>query len=129
MVETTTIIKNLKPGNYIVIDGEACKVTKITKSKPGKHGSAKVRLEAMGIFDDKKRTLLRPGDAVVEIPIIEKRRAQIVSISGEMVQLMDMSDYSTFETDIPEVFRGKLSPGKEVVYWRVKNKVMIKELK
>lgn len=122
-------IKELKPGHYIIIDDEPCKVTNIVKSKPGKHGSTKVRLEAVGIFDDKKRGLLKPSTADVQQPIIEKRKAQIISVDGDIGQLMDLEDYSTFEAMIPEEFKGKLDSGQEVLYWKIQNKVIIKELR
>lgn len=129
MVETQAIIKTLKPGSYVLIEDEPCRVTKVVKSKPGKHGASKVRLEAVGIFDNKKRTLLKPGDANVDIPIIEKKKAQVISVLGETVQLMDLEDYSTFEVHMPEEFKNKLSPGANVVYWKFRNKTMIKDVK
>lgn len=129
MVETQATIKTLKPGSYVLIEDEPCRVTKVVKSKPGKHGASKVRLEAVGIFDNKKRTLLKPGDANVDIPIIEKKKAQVISVLGETVQLMDLEDYSTFEVHMPEEFKNKLSPGANVVYWKFRNKTMIKDVK
>jgi translation initiation factor 5A len=129
MVETQATIKTLKPGSYVMIEDEPCKVTKLVKSKPGKHGASKVRLEGVGIFDGKKRTLLKPGDANVDIPIIEKKKAQVISVLGETVQLMDLDDYSTFEANIPDEFKGKLSPGASVLYWKFRNKTLIKDVK
>ena len=32
---------SLKAGSYVIIDGEPCRIVEMTKSKPGKHGSAK----------------------------------------------------------------------------------------
>jgi len=132
MPTTTTTMRKSKPGNYIVIDGEACKVTSMTKSKPGKHGAAKVRLEAMGLFDSKKRIILKPADASVEPPIIDKRKAQVISIAGNIVQLMDLESYETFETTIPEEFKSRLtagSEGAEVLYWQFDKNIMIKEVR
>jgi translation initiation factor 5A len=120
-------IKDLKPGHYVMIDDEPCKVVSTIKSKPGKHGSTKVRLEAMGIFDNKKRGLLKPATADVPQPIIEKKKAQVISVSGDMAQLMDLEDYSTFDATVPEEFKGKLDSGTEVLYWKIKNRVLIKE--
>jgi len=122
-------IKDLKPGNYVMIDGEPCKVVSVTKSKPGKHGAAKVRLEGMGIFDNRRRYLLKPADANVDVPIIEKKRGQIITVMGDTVQIMDLEDYSTFETTIPEEFKGKLEPGNEVGYWKIGNRILIKDVK
>jgi len=132
MAEKTTEIKNCKPGSYIMIDGEACKVTSMIKSKPGKHGSAKVRLDAVGIFDDKKRNLMKPATATVEIPLIEKQRAQVISVSGDIVQLMDLQTYETFECSIPEEFKERIKPGSEgteVMYWKIGEKKQIKEVR
>ncbi|MFH1294591.1 MAG: translation initiation factor IF-5A, partial [Candidatus Aenigmatarchaeota archaeon] len=101
----------------------------LVKSKPGKHGSAKVRLEAVGIFDGKKRFILKPAATTVEIPIIEKRNAQVVSVSGATVQMMDLEDYSMFDANIPDDLKGKLDSGKEIIYWKWKSRVLIKQLK
>lgn len=119
----------VKPGSYIVIDGEPCKVSSVVKSKPGKHGSTKAKIEAVGLFDSKKRIILKPTSASIEQPDILKRKAQVIMVSGDSVQLMDMEDYTTFETAIPEEFKGKLEPGKEVVIWKIGSKVMIRELR
>jgi len=129
MADTFATIKGLKNGHYIVIDGEPCAVSEVVKSKPGKHGAAKVRLEAVGLFDNKKRFILKPADTTVEVPIIEKRNAQVVTVSGATAQLMDLEDYAMFEANVPEEFRGKLDSGKEIIYWKWQGRVMIKQLK
>lgn len=132
MAVTSSTLKNAKPGSYIVVDGEACKVTSMTKSKPGKHGAAKVRLEAVGLFDGKKRAVMKPADSPVDVPVIDKRKAQTISISGSIVQLMDLETYETFETAIPEEFKSRLTPGSEgteVLYWIFERHILIKEVR
>ncbi len=122
-------IKNLKKGSYVMVDDEPCKVMGITLSKPGKHGSTKARIEVMGIVDGRKKFIVKPSYADVEAPIIEKKSGQVISLSGDIVQLMDLEDYSTFETNIPEEFKEKLESGKEVVYWKIGKKIIIKDIK
>lgn len=129
MGETTATIKDLKPGNFVLIDGEPCKVIDLVKSKPGKHGAAKIRLEGMGIFDNRRRFLLKPADASVDVPSVEKKAAQIISVSGDIVQMMDLTDYSTFDATIPEEFKGKMEAGREILYWKIGEKILIKELR
>ena len=108
-------IKDLKEGKYVIIDGEACRVLKITKSKPGKHGGMKARLEAVGIFDDQKRNIMGPVSQKVEIPIISKDTCQVLNVVGGNVQLMDMTSYETFELPVPKDYKGELSQGNEVL--------------
>ena len=129
MAEKVGEVKDLKVGSYVMIDGEPCKVIRITKSKPGKHGSTKARVEAVGVFDDKKRTLLKPTSASCQIPIILKKGAQVVSITGNVAQLMDLGDYSMFESEIPDDLKSKIQPGKEVEYWEIGSRKMIKQAK
>lgn len=129
MAEKVGEVKDLKVGSYVMIDGEPCRVTKITKSKPGKHGSTKARVEASGVFDSKKRTLLKPTSASCNIPIILKKGAQVVSITGNVAQLMDLTDYSMFDSEIPGDMKGKVQPGKEVEYWEIGSRKMIKMVK
>ena len=129
MAEATVVAKNLKKGNYIIADGEPCRVINVGHSKTGRHGSTKVRIEAVGIFDEKKRLILKPGAASLDVPIIQKGTAQVISVAGDVVQLMDLSDYSTFQTSIPDELKGKLQSGTEITYWKVENRVVIKEIK
>ena len=97
-------LKTVKVGKYIVLDGEASKVTSLTTSSPGKHGAAKARLEAVGIFDGQKRSLVKPVDTKVEVPILDKRIGQILAVMGDQVQIMDLETFETFELPIPAEF-------------------------
>ena len=107
-------MKDVKPGKYILIDGVPCKVVELDFSSPGKHGAAKVRVTAVGIFDNQKRTMLAPSHADIEVPLITKKKAQVVSITELSAQLMDLENYDTFEVPIPEDFRSSLKAGAEV---------------
>ncbi len=107
---------DLKIGKYVLIDDAACRVVSIDKSKPGKHGAAKMNVVAIGLFDNIKRTIAKPSDADVEIPIINRKRAQVVSVTGTSAQLMDLESYETFEAEIPEDMRAELEAGKEIQY-------------
>ena len=90
-------VKDLKTGRYVLIDGVPCRVVEIQKSKPGKHGAAKARVTAIGIFDGSKKQLLKPVDANIEVPEVERKMAQVVADMGSTIQLMDMQTYETFE--------------------------------
>jgi translation initiation factor 5A len=127
MVTTRSSIKNLQPGRYCVIDGEPCKVLDVSHSVSGKHGGAKSRLEAIGLFDNKRRSVVKPADAEMEVPIIEKKIGQVVAISGNSAQIMDMTDYETFESVIPEELKDKIAQGKEVSYWVIMGKKILVE--
>jgi translation initiation factor 5A len=109
-------VRTLKENRYILIDEEPCKIVSITTSKPGKHGEAKARIEAIGVFDGQKRSVVYPVKHKVGVPMIDKRTAQVVSLMGKNVQLMDMETYEVFEMPIPEELEGQLEPGKEVMY-------------
>ena len=53
-------VRDLKVGRYVLIDEEPCKIMSISTSKPGKHGEAKARIDAVGIFDEQKRSVVHP---------------------------------------------------------------------
>ena len=129
MVTTRSSIKNLQPGRYVVIDEEPCKVLDVTTSVSGKHGGAKARLEAVGLFDNKRRSVVKPADAEMEVPIIEKKIGQVVAIMGNNAQIMDMTDYETFELAIPEELKDKIAQGKEVSYWIIMGRKMLMEVR
>ena len=109
-------VRTLKVNRYMIIDDEPCKIMSISTSKPGKHGEAKARIEAIGIFDGQKRSVVHPVKHKVHVPIIDKRNAQVLALMGDNVQLMDLDTYDTFEMRIPDEFKGQLQPGGEVSY-------------
>ena len=129
MVTTRSSIKNLQVGKFIVIDDEPCKVLNVTTSVPGKHGGAKARLEAVGIFDNRRRSIVKPADTEIEIPIVEKKVGQVVAIAGDTAQIMDMESYETFDSKIPEELKGKLMQGGEVIYWILMGRKMLMQVK
>jgi len=129
MATSVGTLRNCKPGSYLMIDGEPCRVTNFSKSKPGKHGAAKVRLEGVGLFDNKKRVLMKPADSNVDIPVIEKKKAQVLSVSGDIAQLMDLDSYETFDASVPEELKSKLDSGVEVLYWQFEGKLQIREIR
>jgi translation initiation factor 5A len=124
-------VGSVKEGQYIVIDGEPCRIVGLEKSKPGKHGSAKARIVAIGVFDGIKRSIVSPVDARIEVPVIEKRSGQVISTTPEIVQLMDLETYETFETPMPaeEEIKSRISDGAEVEYWKILGRVKIIRVK
>ena len=110
-------VRTLRVGRYVIFDDEPCKIMSISTSKPGKHGESKARIEAIGVFDGQKRSVVHPVKHKVHVPIIDKRSAQILALMGDdVVQLMDLDSYDTFEMPIPDEYKGKLEPGNEILY-------------
>ncbi|NYZ74329.1 translation initiation factor IF-5A [Candidatus Micrarchaeota archaeon] len=114
MVEKVfAVAKELKIGKYVLIDDIPCKVVEIESSKPGKHGAAKMRVTAMGVFEGQKKTLLTPGDADVDVPIIERKNVVILSVSGNSAQVMDQQTNEVYDLEVPAELQGQAVAGKE----------------
>jgi translation initiation factor 5A len=107
-------MKDLKVGRFVMIDGIACRVVDIEVSAPGKHGAAKMRITGIGIFDGQKKTLLKPSSGDIEVPVITKKKAQVVSVSDTTAQVMDLESYETFDLPIPEDMKGSVKAGAEI---------------
>jgi len=122
-------VGNLQKGSYIVVDGVACKVADTQTSRPGKHGHAKVRLQAIGIIDGKKRDVVMPGHDSVDVPIIEKKTAQVLSVQGDKANVMDGETYETFDLAIPEELKGQVVEGCEILYWEILDTRVMKQIK
>src|SRR5918993_4242012 len=117
---------SLKVGSYIIIDGEPCRIVSYDHSKPGKHGSAKARVAAIGVFDGSRHSMVSPVSANVEVPLINKKTGQIISLSGQTLPIMDLATFEVFETSaIEDEIRDKISQGSEVEYWKVLDRVKI----
>ena len=116
----------LKVGSYVMIEDQPCRIVSYSKSKPGKHGSAKARVVAMGVFDGVKRSFVKPRSSQVVVPIIEKRAGQVIALLPSAIQIMDLETYEIFETPIPEeALKSKLTSGVEVEFWRILDRIKI----
>ena len=122
-------VGSLKKGDTIIIDGAACKVTDTATSRPGKHGHAKVNMMAVGLLDGKKRNLVMPGHDKVEAPIIGKKNAQVLSVSGKTANVMDMETYETLDLEIPDELKDQVHEGVEVLYWSIMGTNVMKQVK
>ena len=116
---------SLKVGSYIIIDNEPCRIVSYDHSKPGKHGSAKARISAIGVFDGSKHSMVSPVSANVDVPLIDKRSGQIISISGQSLQIMDLETFEVFETDVDNEMKDKIRQGGEVEYWKVLERIKV----
>ncbi|MEM2932621.1 MAG: translation initiation factor IF-5A [Candidatus Pacearchaeota archaeon] len=117
---------DIKEGNNVIIDGAPCVVKRIDISKTGKHGASKVRLEAVGIIDGKKRITVMPGDERLEVPTIIKKRAQVISLMGERASVMDLESFETFDLAIDEELQGTITEGDNVEYWDIDGVKIVK---
>ncbi len=115
-MKTLNEVRNLRVNGYMIIDDEPCKIISISTSKPGKHGEAKARIEAVGLFDGQKRSVVHPVKHKVGVPMIDKRQGQVITASGDMAQIMDLETYETFDMMVDEEFQGKLEAGQEINY-------------
>lgn len=120
-----------KPGTYIAIDGDVYVVKDNEHSKAGKHGHAKCRITLENVFTGSKKQIVKPADDRLDSPIILKKTGQVLSITGDSVQIMDLETYETIELLLPkeEELRNKLEPNAEVEYWEVLGKRILRKVK
>lgn len=127
--KTTTDAGSLKPGRYVMIDGVPCVVKNIEVSRTGKHGHAKCRIEAISLINDEKKIIISPAHDKVDVPIVDKRDAQVLSIIGDKANVMDSTSYETFDLKIPEELKGKIKEGSQIIYWSMMGQKIIKQAK
>ena len=120
---------SLQKGNYVVIDGVACIVSDVSISRPGKHGHAKVNYSGVGLLDGKKRNTVAPGSDTVEVPVIDKRNAQVLSVHGNSCNVMDSETFESFDLDIPAELVDDIKEGVTVLYWVILGDKVMKQIK
>ncbi len=119
-----------KVGRYIIVDGMACVVKSIQVSKTGKHGHSKARVEAQGLIDENvKKIFIKPMSDNIDVPIVEKENAQVLSVKDNKANVMDMTTFETFDLEVPEEFKAQLKEGVQITYWKLMGKKVIKQVK
>ena len=119
----------IKKGMTIVFDNKACVVRDVSVGKSGKHGHAKARIEAISILDDQKIIKVMPGGDKIDIPLIEKKTAQVLSLKADQANVMDLESFETFDLKVPEELKDKVIEGVQVIYWIILSQKVIMQLK
>lgn len=112
-------------GAIILIDGEPYQVKSNDKSKSGKHGAAKCRIQAIGVFSDKKKVIAVPGHERFDVPNVEKKRAQVLNVGDGTASVMDLESYETIDVPYYEELKEQIEPDKQVEVWDIEGKKMI----
>ena len=128
MVARVIEATEMRVGTYLLLDDVAHQVKKMDISKTGKHGHAKVRFEAVSAFTGKKKVAVVPGHDKFEVPMINKKEAQVLSVSGTTASLMDSESFENFDLEIGEDLQGSVSDGVSVEYWDIEGEKLLKKV-
>jgi len=115
----------LRSGNIFMSDGEAFTVRSNDISKTGKHGASKCRIEAVGVFSGKKKILTIPGGERFDVPNVEKRKYQVLSVEGDSVSAMDLESYETVDMPTNESLREQIQAEKTIEVWDIEGRKAI----
>src|SRR6056297_595838 len=113
-------------GTNITHEGAYYTVKKMDISKTGKHGHAKCRIEAANMFTGNKKIFVIPGHDKLEVPMVRKNKAQVLSVADNRASVMDLESFETIEIDIPEELKDELQENDNVEYWDIEGKLIIK---
>ncbi len=113
-------------GTNIIHDGATYTVKKIDVSKTGKHGHAKCRIEAQNMFQGNKKIFVIPGHDKLEVPMVTKNKAQVLSIGEDKISVMNIESFETIEIDIPEELKGQFAENDNLEYWDIEGKLLLK---
>lgn len=118
----------LKEGSFVTLEGGAYNIRSIEISKTGKHGHPKCRIEAVSVMDGKKKVMAVSGHERFEVPLVEKKKAQILSINGDVVSLMDLESFENLELPVPEELKDQVKETANVEYWDIEGKRLLKRV-
>ncbi|KAK4691029.1 translation initiation factor 5A, partial [Lecanoromycetidae sp. Uapishka_2] len=117
----------LRKGGYVLIKSHPCKISYQSTSKPGKHGHAKVNIEAYDIFTHQKLVDSGPAYHNVGVPVVVKKEYLLLHIandgflslfaveSGEMREDVRMPDAAEVKEKIEKLWKGGRSSVSVVV--------------
>lgn len=116
-----------KVGTNIMVDGTPCTVKSMDVSKTGKHGHAKCRIEAVGIITGNKKVFVVPGHDRFDVPLVEKRKAQVLSKGNGNISLMDLENFETIEVPCPdEDLFNELEENGNCEYWDIEGQKIVR---
>ncbi len=133
-------VSKIKKGGFILHDDIAYRVIDITHSKAGKHGHGKYRIDAVSLIGNKKISIVVSSGHKVDVPIIEKHNAQVLTIetkvetinnekiTKKIANVMDLETYETFDLEVPEELKDQIKEGDKVMYWSIMGEKVMKQI-
>merc|ERR1712184_223598 len=92
----------LRKGGFVMIKNRPCKIVKMSTSKTGKHGHAKVHLVALDIFTGKKLEDICPSTHNMEVPNVKRKDYQLIGMEDDFLSLMDDSGDTRDDLKCPD---------------------------
>jgi translation initiation factor 5A len=125
MVLRLTDAHGIKPGQIFLVETEPYKALSNDISKTGKHGASKCRIVAIGVFNGKKKIIAVPGGERFDVPNVEKKRVQVLSVGERVASVMDLDSYETIDVTYDEELKGQLQPEQQAEIWDIEGKKVI----
>ena len=113
-------------GTNILLEGIPFTIKKIDISKTGKHGSSKCRMEAVDMINGNKKVFVVPGHERFEVPLVNKNKAQVLSISEDRASVMNLESFETIEVSIPEELKEQFGENDNIEYWDIEGNLLVK---
>jgi len=115
----------LERGNYFIYNGEPVRVLRKEVIVVGTHSHSKLKFYIQGLREKGERTVtFQHSDRVEKIEIMRKQ-GQIISKSGNKVQLMDAVSYETLDSSLPQKLADDVNEGDSVTFVDLNGKIEI----
>ena len=119
------IASDLDKGNYFIYNGEPVRVLRKEVIVVGTHSHSKLKFYIQGLREKGERTVtFQHSDRVEKIEIMRKQ-GQIISKSGNKVQLMDAVSYETLDSSLPQELADDVNEGDSVTFVDLNGKIEI----
>ena len=116
----------VRVGTNIILEGGSFTVKKMDVSKTGKHGHAKCRIEAENMISGAKKVFVVPGHERFEVPLVNKKKGQVLSINESGASIMDLESFETIEVSFPTELKGQIEINDNVEYWEIEGTLILK---
>lgn len=118
-------LNDLKKGSFILHRGEPYEIIELGIVVTGTHSHTKAKATVKGIFSNSTEVLVKSHHETVEELEIRKKKATVISVTPQKLQIMDSVNYATLESDLDQSEKGLYNEGDEIIYIEFNGKVKI----
>lgn len=110
------IATDLERGKFFEHKGELLQVTARNLVTCGTHSHTKLVFTVCNIMGKQEKKITLAHNDRVDMVDITKKKATIISISGNDVQIMDIQSYETLDAKVNSSILSSLVEGEEITY-------------